>query len=358
MEEPYARLENGPSEEASGSLLPSPTSGDRNRVDKKQFPVLQFLLLVSGLKSTSTAFPFAFSLSLSAAILFFGYIYHSLHIRELDWSMLCHLVFSIHGAAVYSLITVKLSQQLDIFSVIDQLKEPLRLSMYRKYEKNISLTTAGASTSVDCVARPMPSTGQERQIWPSGWSLEFISQATSIFVFVTALMNFIAVWLEVGNPIAIVLCLPHILPIKALSLFLWFFYSFGWFLPVALVCPPVLYLLQQIFQYERYVAAHLSENCDIDLLMHWYSELYDTNTILQNAFGSLSTLTIVIGGVFQIILTMVSLVSLFSSLSLTIHRNSLLLRWIVLGLSLGLVGRWPMPFMYSSWHLQWPHLIQ
>jgi hypothetical protein len=292
------RLENGGQSGDSSPLLPSPSID----FDKNQFFTLKFLLLVSGLKSTSFAFPCVFSLSLMALILFLGYIYRCLDKKHIDWSMLCHLVFTIHGAAVYFFITLKMSQQFDIFSVIRQLKQPLRLSFHGKCERNISVVTTG-STPADCTG-PLPPMNEPETI-SAILNLEVISQITSLFVLVTALLNFMAVWIEVGNPVALVLGLPHSDGLKFLSLLFWYFYSFGWFLPIAIVCPPVIALLKQILQYEKYVAEHLSELCDIDLLMHWYNELYDLNTLLQNAFGSLVTLTIVVGGVFQIIITMV-----------------------------------------------------
>lgn len=183
-------------------------------------------------------------------------------------------------------------------------------------------------------------------------NLESTSKITSIFVLIAALVNFIAVWIEIGNPVALVLNVSHSILLKVLSLFLWFFYSFGWFIPIAVVLPPTSYVLQRIMNFEQYVEAHLSDNCDIDMLMHWYNELFDANAILQKAFGPLVTLTIVLGAVFQIVLIMVCIfLSLLCVLfSFFLFRNCLLLIWMLLDLSHGLCGQRQMQCMSFLLH--------
>jgi hypothetical protein len=281
--------------------------------DESDLKILRYLLLLSGLKSTTTAMTCGIFLSIGSVILICGYIYHSFEIRRLDWAILCHVTFSLHGAAIYALLALKFSQQLDFFSVMKEISQPLRYSFTQKLERNFSI----ASTFM---LAPPPSSSSSSSSSPligpwSSLNLQFTSQLFSIYVFTLAMINFIMIAVNVGNPVAVVLCLAHTLTLHLISLLLWFFYSLAWFLPMALVCPPMIYMLQKIFHFERFVEAHLSEDCDLDLLMHWYSELYDANGLLQKAFGSLVTLVIVIGGVMQIVLVMVPPSSSSSSIS-------------------------------------------
>lgn len=254
-------------------------------LQKCQFNTLRFLLMISGLSSSSTAIPLATFLSLSAIMLFLSYVSRSFLDQQIDWTLLCHFIFAIHGSSVYSLLAYNLYHQLDIFSIIEHIHQPLNLFYCQQYENYFQTIT------------------KERR----SLQLEYTSMITSSFVILAAIANFIAIWLEVGNPIAIVLGVQHTIPLKILSLFIWSFFCYGWFMPIAIVCPPTYFLLQQIVIFEKYIENHLSEHCLIDTLMHWYHELYDANVLLQKAFGSLVTITIVIGGVFQIILIMVSL---------------------------------------------------
>jgi hypothetical protein len=249
-------------------------------LQKCKFKMLRLLLLISGLSSQTTAIPLAVFLSSSAAMLIFGYSSRSFLDRQLDWTLLCHLVFAIHGATVYSLLAKNLHHKMDIFSVMGEISQPMKTPLCKKFENSLGTNERSSH-------------------------LEYASLITSSFVVIAALANFIAIWLQIGNPIAIVLEVSHTIPLKILSLSVWIFFCFGWFLPVAIVCPPTYFVLQQILAFEKYIENHLSENCNIDTLMHWYNELYDTNVLLQKAFGSLVTMTIVIGGIFQIILIMV-----------------------------------------------------
>ena len=287
--ERYGSLEEGredqdPGKESGEGCQLAPLIGGSLQTCK--FKTLRLLLLVSGLSSPTTAIPLAILLSSSATMLFFGYLGRSFLDRHIDWVMLCHLVFAFHGASVYSLMARNLHQKLDIFSVMGEVSQPMKTPLCKKFEESLGAEDRGAR-------------------------LEHASAITSSFVLIAALANFIAIWLEVGNPIAIVLGVQHTIPLKILSLFLWIFFSFAWFMPIAIVCPLAYFLLQQIFMFEKYIESHLSENCSIDTLMHWYNDLYDANVLLQKAFGSLVTITIVIGGIFQIVLIMVSPISLF-----------------------------------------------
>jgi hypothetical protein len=263
---------------------------------KCKFKMLRLLLLISGLSCNDFAIPLAVILSSSALTLFIGYSSRSFLDREIDWSMLCHLVFTIHGSAVYTLLAYNLHNKLDIFSVMGDISQSMKTPLCKKFESGL---------------------GIEKRIA----HLELSSMITASIVIIASVSNYIAVWLEVGNPIAIVLGVQHSILLKILSLSVWIFFSFGWFLPIAIVLPPTYFVLQQILTFEKYIENHLSENCNIDTLMHWYNELYDTNVLLQKAFGSLVTLTIVIGGVFQIILIMVLTIS-SPTLSSTILNRS------------------------------------
>jgi hypothetical protein len=307
-----AERENGDLEKNSSPSTPL-VDPRESASDDRQLKLLQLLLLMSGLRSKTTVSLCAFCLSLTAIILTCGYIYHSFEIRRIDWAILCHVTFAIHGAVVYILLAFKISQQLGFFSVMAQLSQPLRYSLTQKLERHVSI----ASSLM--MAPPQPCSSSSSLSTPlilplSSLNLQFTSQVSSAFVITIAMINFVLVAINVGDPIAAVLSLPHSLGLKITGLVLWFFYSLGWFLPMALVCPPMIYMLQKIFHFERFISAHLSEDCDIDLLMHWYSELYDSNVLLQKAFGSLVTVVIVIGGVLEIVLIMVTL-SLLSSLS-------------------------------------------
>jgi hypothetical protein len=272
-------LEEGKEASGEGSSKLVPMIG--GSLQKCKFKMLRLLLLISGLSSATTAIPLAIFLSLSAAMLFFGYSSRSFLDKEIDWAMLCHLVFTIHGSAVYSLLACNLHYKLDIFSVMGEISQPMKTSLSKKLESGLGIDT-------------------------SNRYLEHASLITSSFVIIAALANYIAIWIEVGNPIAVVLGVEHMMTLKVFSLSVWFFFSFGWFLPIAIVLPPTYFVLQQILLFEKYIEDHLSENCNIDTLMHWYNELYDINVLLQKAFGSLVTTTIVIGGIFQILLIMVS----------------------------------------------------
>lgn len=250
-----------------------------------KFKTLRFLLSLSGLRYHNISYLLSLFLTLAALIMFIAYLYRSFMDKAIDWSLLCHLTFTIHGATVYSLLSQNNYNKLDIFSVMGKISHPIQNSLCKKVS--------------------------ESSVFTISTNLEFSSKITSLLVLLFAFINFIAVWVEIGNPIAIVLGIKHTIPLKILSLTSWFFYSFGWFIPIAIVCPPTSYLLQLILKFETYIENHLSDNCDIELLMHWYNELFDYNVVLQKAFSCLVTLTIVIGSIFQIVLIMVLFIYLF-----------------------------------------------
>jgi hypothetical protein len=248
----------------------------------KSFPTLQFLLHFSGLKERKFALFMTVILTLSSFVMLGSFINHTTHTKKLDWGLICHLSFSIHGCVIYILITRLLYLDLNPFNVMLKISKCTENAIRRKYTNG-------------CM---------ENQFQ----YMQTLSNFFSLVVIVFAVGNIIAVCVLFKNPLAIVMSKEFNLYLKLIGLAIWYFYSFAWFISIAIVCPPIYYLVKQVELFDQHMQKALttSEEIIIDDLMIWHNDLYEANTVLQEAYSLLITCAAAIGSLFQLVLLMVS----------------------------------------------------